>query len=406
MKPDDKKNEVESLDSDLDDFEDFADDDLWEDLDDEDDDGDIPDIDVSVASESLENNETQEKKKSKNKTFTFVVIILAFFVAIGIIVGTMSGGSHKERGDVSPLAQTPGESAAVAGANISQLETMTALPPQPTPISADVSEGDFKVSEEIGVGDASPDILTPMPQEQESTQTELAELGFDLEAPKKALSAEQSAPAVVDDIKIVEPPSVPSTNPQKMVLGGEESSPVEVNLLPSSSEQVENNTVLAGEVDRLDDKIGGLDKKFTDMNQEMSKKIEMTNSKIDNLTKTLTKLDGKLEKMALQPASPIKAQPEKASEKVSPILASESPVKNVKPSVDTKPKPVAKALEEKPQWVLKSAQPGKATLSAKGSNDLKRVEVGDTLLGIGRISAIEIINGKWVVKGTQGSVSQ
>ena len=39
-------------------------------------------------------------------------------------------------------------------------------------------------------------------------------------------------------------------------------------------------------------------------------------------------------------------------------------------------------------WVLKAAKPGVAWVAAKGSSDLRMIEVGDFLKGLGKITAI------------------
>lgn len=55
-------------------------------------------------------------------------------------------------------------------------------------------------------------------------------------------------------------------------------------------------------------------------------------------------------------------------------------------------------------WLLRSAQPGSAWLSQGMSTDLRRVVPGDKVQGLGTITSIRQIAGRWVVEGTQGSV--
>lgn len=57
-------------------------------------------------------------------------------------------------------------------------------------------------------------------------------------------------------------------------------------------------------------------------------------------------------------------------------------------------------------WVLKSAQPGKAMVSKKGGDDMISVSVGQTLSGVGRITDIHILGGQWIVQGTKGQITQ
>lgn len=73
-----------------------------------------------------------------------------------------------------------------------------------------------------------------------------------------------------------------------------------------------------------------------------------------------------------------------------------------KPLAAQKPSAVAKV----PRYVLRSAQPGRASVAQKGANDVRNIAVGDTLKGLGRITSIQRENGLWVVRGTKGRVSQ
>lgn len=56
-------------------------------------------------------------------------------------------------------------------------------------------------------------------------------------------------------------------------------------------------------------------------------------------------------------------------------------------------------------WILRSAQPGSAWLSqGPYSSDLRRVVPGDKVQGLGTVTSIHQIAGRWVVEGTQGAV--
>jgi hypothetical protein len=57
-------------------------------------------------------------------------------------------------------------------------------------------------------------------------------------------------------------------------------------------------------------------------------------------------------------------------------------------------------------WVLRAAQDGEAWISPTAQGQLRHVKVGETISGLGRITAIELKNGRWVVSGTQGTVRQ
>lgn len=57
-------------------------------------------------------------------------------------------------------------------------------------------------------------------------------------------------------------------------------------------------------------------------------------------------------------------------------------------------------------WILRSAQNGQAYVSRRGQPDMLNIGIGDTLSGIGRITAIEQQNGRWVVTGSLGRIEQ
>ncbi len=59
------------------------------------------------------------------------------------------------------------------------------------------------------------------------------------------------------------------------------------------------------------------------------------------------------------------------------------------------------------RWVLKSAKPGMAWVAMPGSSEIKAVAVGDSLPGIGRVTAVgKDSAGRWTVSGTRGSINQ
>lgn len=71
----------------------------------------------------------------------------------------------------------------------------------------------------------------------------------------------------------------------------------------------------------------------------------------------------------------------------------------------SQPAPVAKTASTG-RWELRAAQPGRAWVSKPGERDMQAVSVGESLPGIGRISAITYMNGRWTVTGTQGTIQQ
>lgn len=80
------------------------------------------------------------------------------------------------------------------------------------------------------------------------------------------------------------------------------------------------------------------------------------------------------------------------------------------PAAVKKERPKKAAVKKSPpapQWILKSAKPGEAWVAQKGSAELRTVVIGDTLPGLGKITAIGRDSmGQWVVNGTKGRINQ
>jgi hypothetical protein len=58
-------------------------------------------------------------------------------------------------------------------------------------------------------------------------------------------------------------------------------------------------------------------------------------------------------------------------------------------------------------WVLKSATPGKAWIAEPGSAEIRTVAVGESIKGLGKITAIsQDSGGHWIVAGTKGQINQ
>lgn len=103
-------------------------------------------------------------------------------------------------------------------------------------------------------------------------------------------------------------------------------------------------------------------------------------------------------------AAPVKAEPEQKAQTPAPSSAP-APVKKAaapKPKAQPAPAPAA----TRTTWVLKAAKPGKAWVSPAGANTIRGVGLGDTLDGIGKITAISFSGGRWIIQGTGGQIRQ
>ena len=96
-------------------------------------------------------------------------------------------------------------------------------------------------------------------------------------------------------------------------------------------------------------------------------------------------------------------------EKIASLKKSQA--KAIKPrSSASQPQKKSKASKKvaavKKRWELRAAQPGRAWVSLKGQKDMRPIVVGDKLSGIGRIQNITYTNGRWIVQGSTGKITQ
>jgi len=133
-------------------------------------------------------------------------------------------------------------------------------------------------------------------------------------------------------------------------------------------------------VANLEERIEVLEQTLTDL-----KKATATKADIDALKASLTKIE-----KAVATAPKSVSRPD-----ADPTLAKPAPVASKKQPAVQK------------SWVLRSAKPGLAWISEKGSAEIKTISVGDTVSGIGKVTAIaKDEGGRWVVNGTQGKINQ
>jgi hypothetical protein len=65
-----------------------------------------------------------------------------------------------------------------------------------------------------------------------------------------------------------------------------------------------------------------------------------------------------------------------------------------------------KKAQSGPRYVLRAANPQIAYVARAGSRQLIQVRVGDSLSGIGQVRSIDSEGGRWVVRGTSGTIRQ
>ncbi len=247
-------------------------------------------------------------------------------------------------------------------------EAQTSLDDSPPMPSAMVSEG-VSVDEDIDELDEFTEMLEldPEPKAQPVKK----------QTPAIVMPVVDAKEAVVDEIDDFDLPMKEVT--------------LEPDPLPSATTMAEkatqkemmNKSVVNGSLEeKLDSILSRLDK----MEQQMSKVEGGSDANIDE---RLMKLQKKIDSMSTSGA-------------VSSVKKASVSTKKSTPRKKSRPKKrVAKV-----SWELKSAQPGRAWVSKKGQSSVQEVSVGDNLSGVGRVTSIAPMQGRWVVQGTSGSIKQ
>lgn len=221
--------------------------------------------------------------------------------------------------------------------------------------------------------DAPLDALTPLPQDD-----------FDFETPFEVPVLSPSADiAPLNDIEFADV-EMPSPVPSKDV-----SAELDTSALALEKAQADYEALLS-EVERLKVEKDAL----LQENKSLETAVDKNNAELSSLRNDLKVMQKKA------------SQAPKVVQKPAPAVT-KATTPTPMPKVQAKSAaPRVVKTESQKTWVLRSAQPGKATLAEKDSSDLRSVEIGSSVSGLGKITFIGVEGGKWIVRGTQGVVSQ
>ena len=457
--------DFEDLDSD-DDFEDES----WDDFDDDtEESGDeTPEADIDPA--EFADSETPKKKTFIQKNFNLIIIAVVLLGGGGFVVSKFGGSPAQPQQNVQttpdlPSAEMasgipdnalPSEPAAIP-------ELASDLPPMPAPIErvndddlalaiSDIEDLNLAEEPVEDVAEAAPalsleledtaasEILTPLPGDlsAENDLNMLADLDLSLEedAPMEDPGFSLS-PEISEDSPVVpsEAPALPESGELLDMTAELTQEPaLEDNLLEdttaaapelpaSDGPDVQIDAQLEANISEPQDNTAqtqALQNTVADLNSaleqnklaledaaqtetKLSKELETANNEIASLKTTISGLQEEIQALkaaadntasqaAKKPATPPVAPAKPKSEK--------SAAKTTSSSLPTPaPKP------KKQVWTLRSARPGAATISTE-NGDMRQIETGDMVTGLGKIQSIAVENGLWVVRGTKGSVSQ
>ncbi len=441
---DDKKNqpsddEIFDEDLELEDFEDLDED--LEDLSDEawdeyDDLATAEDIDGDMGENFEAGAMTPPVKKSFiSRHFNLIVIGVALVIG-GPVILSQLGGSPQ------PQSTPPAQEQQSTQDDFAQ-DDGSGLPPMPAPMQKTDDDiiGDTQQPDNTDLSDVPNDAgnLTPMPDLAGLKDTDTTE-----ESGLPPLSIEEVAgipAAPVDPEKTEEDgifsfdpkqdlgPAIEDIEPEQEIaeiLPPKESVPDDMGMAPMPA------PAPMAEATNVD--MSAFENRFENLEEQIQKGASASDEKIAALESTLGRLEGQLTKL-LQEQKTLRSEISAAEEAAGKAArtaneaksaAAERPVAVETPAVKltpapvpapvaspapaakpkVTPKPATAAAATATQWELRSATPGQAVLGKKGGGDVRSVNVGDTIDGLGRISSIAVENGRWVVRGSQGQVTR
>lgn len=262
--------------------------------------------------------------------------------------------------------------------------------------------------------------LPPVPEEPKQAEFVQAveneePLAHDSLTPMPAFSSfEESKPEPVKAKKKIEAKSVPVAT----ALSQED---LDKLLEPVSKQAEELKKDLESSLKNLEGNDRTFERDLSKVEKDLSSKIMQTERKLDRALSTIDALEKRLAEATKQADDAAKQAEKYAAEARSAKAKAETEAKKAaaapKKAEPKKPEPVLRSRSETssnttraaatpPSWMLRSAQPGKAVIADRNSQNVLTVRIGDRVEGLGKVTSIAIINGRWMVSGTEASIGQ
>jgi hypothetical protein len=157
-------------------------------------------------------------------------------------------------------------------------------------------------------------------------------------------------------------------------------------------------------IEELTARIDSLQKALDQANQQLNQSIGSAGDP-NGLEYRVDKLERRLEGLRRGKNNAV-ASPSSETSTESTVVGEEK--KPAKRKIAAKPtKKTESSAEKAPKnsWVLRAAAPGEGWIAQSASStELKKIHVGDTVPGIGKVTAIEADGDAWVVRGAKGSI--
>ena len=260
---------------------------------------------------------------------------------------------------------------------------VASAPPMPSPISAPepTAEGGFS-----GTLPSAKDIMLASPSAAKTPATDVAPSGISADAAK---SIEQKLSVLLARLDTFEGRIANLEN-------GIHQTSSEVSALKAKPAPVADLSAINQSVAKLEQKIASL--------ESGSSTPAATPVAAKPAESPVAAAPAPADVAAIEKPTFIPAAEEEPAKPAAPAInAVDTPKTTETPAIVKTEKPVAPKVTS---WVLRSAQPGTAMVAPKDGGDMRSIKVGDTLSGIGRIVAIEMADGRWVVRGTSGTITR
>jgi hypothetical protein len=147
--------------------------------------------------------------------------------------------------------------------------------------------------------------------------------------------------------------------------------------------------------------------------QALQQKLDQADAQRQDQSATISELQNRLAEAESKVSAMQQQQPTTTTADNNAASVAAPTVKTKKSSHAAKPKPDDNAPQQPSAdtkipdtWELRSASDGVAWVSRPSDNQLYRVAVGDTLPGVGRITAISQQGDSWIIIGTTGQIRQ
>lgn len=361
--------------------------------------------------------DTQQAPAKKKSSLTNKLIIgAAVVVGAGVMVMTMMGGAPQNTAQ-APQPVAPSAAPADMAAMPADVSAPTPAPlPAPAPAPAPVAD--------LPAYGADPaDAQTPREPDQalpaqgifndpQALDSALQDVGQDArpvevsdapampDAPMAAAPVPAPSVAMPKANDLLKPSAVadapvadaaPVIAEQPMPAPVSEPTPAPAAPVADQAASSVDAEMTAQMLDRLDLIAARLDQLEDDLSVVRKESAAAATDEVEELRAAVKALEKKLSTQAQAPA--------RATTTDEPVA------RTTTLKAEPKSKPAVRQAQPV-QWVLKGAQPGRAMVSRAGESEMRTVEVGDSLPGVGRISSIAYENGRWVVTGSEGRISQ